>query len=87
MNTIEFIIIFLLIANSYILVRNEFVYRFAKRIAKMSYDYNLRHLLTDNDDAFDWFTGKHSYLRLLFSFKPLTLECWFTKDELRKINS
>ena len=54
MNTIEFIIIFLLIANSYILVRNEFVYRFAKRITKMSYDYNLRHLLTDNDDAFDW---------------------------------
>ena len=87
MNTIEFIIIFLLIANSYILVRNEFVYKFGKKIAQMSYNYDMRNIHTDSDSAFDWFAGKHSYLRLLFSFKPLRLECWFTKYELHKINS
>ena len=53
----------------------------------MSYNYDMRNIHTDSDSAFDWFADKHSYLRLLFSFKPLTLECWFTKDELRKINS
>lgn len=27
--------------------------------------------------------GKHSYYRMLYSFKPLKLEKWFTDDEIK----
>lgn len=28
---------------------------------------------------------KYSYKQMLYSFKPLRLECWFTEEELRTI--
>lgn len=28
---------------------------------------------------------KYSYEQMLYSFKPLRLECWFTKEELKTI--
>lgn len=30
---------------------------------------------------------KHSYYRMLFSFKPLKLEAWFTDDEIKVLKN
>lgn len=56
----------------------------------MAYAYNVQQIDKGNldfDDAYKWFESKHSYTRMVFSFKPLTLEAWFTQEEIEKIKS
>lgn len=69
----------------YFYYRNDKVLQFSFMIIDMCHEYAVRHNYAL--DAYDWFDGKHSYEKMLFSFKPLTLEAWFTKEELDKINS
>lgn len=71
----------------YILIRNHAVYSFQAQLISMAYDYEVRHLCTPHNDAFNWFSDKHSYCDMLFSFKPLKLESWFTEEELEEIKS
>lgn len=89
----EYIIVLLfifIIYCFYILDRNNRVYNFKIMLANMAYSYNMRRLddgisLT-SEDAFKWFCDKYSYDKLLLSFKPLKLECWYTEKELEEIN-
>lgn len=71
------------------LMRNDKVYEFKGMIIKMAHDYNMRHITERGKvkNAHDWFTDKHSYEALLRSWKPLTLETWYTEEELTKIRS
>lgn len=73
-----------------LLIRNEEVGAFRTRINTMSYTYNIRHKLSSGeckDDAYEWFYDKFDYDDMLFSDKPLTLEAWYTKEEIIRINS
>ena len=75
--------------TSYILIRNEFVCKSQNRIIDLSHDYNIRHIETYTDEtcAFRWFQGKYTYTQMVFSFKPLKLEAWYTKEEIKRIYS
>lgn len=71
-----YILLFALIVSFYLLARNERVCAFWLYIL----DLNPNKIL-----ACIKLTEKYSYDRMLFSFKPLRLECWFTEEELRTI--
>ena len=73
----------------YLLVRNYMVYNFEVMLIDLSHEWNIRHIeeFSVSDNAFRWFSDKYTYNQLLFSFKPLKLEAWFTEEELDKINS
>ena len=65
------IVLFAATVCLYMLIRNHAVYSFHVKLIRMAYDYESRHLCTPHNDAFSWFSGKHSYNDMLFSFKPL----------------
>ena len=73
----------------YILIRNELVYKFQGRIIDLSHDYNIRHIETYTDEtcAYRWFQEKHTYTQMVFSFNPLKLKAWYTKEEITRIYS
>ena len=77
----------LLMFNIYMLIRNKMVHRFRHEIIKMACDYQVRHAFEVKDNAYIWFVGKYSYDEFLYSLKPLRLECWYTEEELNRINS
>lgn len=82
------ILILLLSGSIYILFRNDKVFKFCRTLIEYSYEYSIRRvneLNFDYEDPYDWFACKHTYDRMLFSFKPLKLEYWFTKEELEEI--
>lgn len=70
-------------------IRNIKVYNFRKYIAGLTYLKSL-NMLNDNrsmeeiDHLWD-IIRKVSYNEMLYSFKPLKLEYWFTKEEIEKI--
>lgn len=41
--------------------------------------------LCTGKDAYIWFSDKWTFDRMLYSFKPLKLEYWFTEEEIREI--
>lgn len=85
---IIFIISFAL--SIYFFYRNDETYKFRTYINQMCYDYNIRHLspLSNlKEDAYKWFYDKYSYEDMLFSFNPLKLKYWYTKEEIDKINN
>lgn len=84
------ILVIALVIDIYLMLRNNEVLVFSRKLIHMAGNYHRRHLELDlqgKESAFNWFSNKYPYWRLLFSFKPLKLEYWFTQEELDKINS
>lgn len=71
--------------------RNEEVGPFRLLLLNLASEYNLRRLkegkFLKSDDAYGWFLEKYTYDEMLYSKKPLTLEEWYTPEELLKIKS
>lgn len=68
------------------------VAEFAKMCNNLTFEWNIRHLpeikRSEEKDAHEWFLNKVSdYDALLFSWKPLKLETFFTQEEITKILS
>lgn len=66
------------------------VYGLRCHIADMASAYNVRHLIVDSESrvsAFSWFYSKWSFDDMLYSNRPLTLEAWYTPEELERIES
>ena len=74
-------------SSLYFATRNERVCLFREMLSDMAYEYQMRHIYDSRKNAFQWFCNKHSYGEMLYSFKPLKLEYWFTEIELYEINS
>ncbi len=90
-----------LLAVFYFLIRNEQVYRFNLMVIKKCYNYNINKLdetysketLKEEDfdelvknDAWKVFHDKlPSYGRMIFDFKILRLESYFTKEEIKEL--
>lgn len=72
-------------------VRNHEVAKFRYYLLDLSTEYIIRHLndpnLTELNNPYLWLLEKHSYDEMLYSEKPLTLEEWFTEDEIKEIKS
>lgn len=75
----------------YFFVRNFYVMKFGSKIIDLCYKHNLRRIDKtwggDYESAYDWFYHKYSYGKFLFSFKPLKLEYWYTKEEIDRLMS
>jgi len=90
MNTISIIILALLFSGIffclYLFYRNQKTYNLRMKASDLSFKYNMRHF-DKTDSAFDWFYGTlPGYTDMLYDFRrPLTLEGYFTKDQLEKI--
>lgn len=71
--------------------RNHEVAEFMGMLGSMTHDYNMRHIkelkLEDVHKVWDWFANKWTYDELLHSSRPLTLEEWYTKEEIERINA
>lgn len=71
--------------------RSKEVYKFKCMLEDMAYDYNKRHIkeieVEEIEKVYNWFVDKWSYKKLLDSSKPLTLEEWYTKEEIERINT
>jgi len=97
METLAIILLFtafsLLVAAIFISIRNEKVHGYFNALIELASRYEDKRIkdgigfLENGEGAYSWFVGKHSYSRLLFSFKKLTLSNWFTEEEITKILS
>lgn len=80
-----------LVQNSKEIKRNYEVAEFRGKLHDMSYDYAIRNYKTDGlnevNKVWDWFSNKWTYDEMLKSSKPLTLEAWYTPEEIKKINA
>lgn len=77
-----------LIRNLQQIKRINAVSAFRKKLVDMSHEYNLRRLQEHSIDyrsAFDWFYGKWSYKEMISSNRSLTLESWFSSEEIKEI--
>lgn len=86
MNAVLVLLAALWFLCGYVLARNFQVAKFRNKVVDLCYEYNLRHLSSD-DSAYVWFYGKVSPNKMLYSFKPLELEHWYTKEEIEKLMS
>lgn len=84
----------------YLLFRNDKVLVLQKRVTDGCYNYILYYLDQFKDDT-EYFAHieeykeinskmveiieRYSYFRMLFDFRPLTLESWYEKDEVKLI--
>ena len=70
--------------------RDSKVEEFRNMISNMCYDYAMRNYKTKGFDevkeVWNWFDSKWTYDEMLKSSKPLTLEAWYTPEEIKKIN-
>ena len=80
-----------LVQTSKEMERNHKVAEFRKMLCDMSYDYVMRNYRTEGlieiQKVWDWFADKWTYNEMLKSSKPLTLEAWYTKEEIERINT
>ena len=71
--------------------RDRKVTEFRTMLIDMSCDYAIRNYKTEGIDevskVWDWFANKWTYNEMLKSSKPLTLEEWYTKEEIERINT
>ena len=68
--------------------RADEVFAFRKGLLNMAYEYNRRRIYEYNsnyNDAFDWFYDKWTTEDMLHSRRPLTLEAWYTEEEIKEI--
>lgn len=64
---------------SYVMRRVDKVYKFRSFIIDLCYEYALKH----NDiTSYKRFHGKYTFDQMTYSFKPLKLEAWFSKEEI-----
>lgn len=90
----------ILIFSVYLLFRNNEVLALQLRITNGCYNYLIYYLDQFKNDAdfiehLDEYkkedsrvkeiSERYSYLRMLFDFRPLTLEAWFEEDEVKLI--
>lgn len=72
----------------YLLIRNNKVYEFRNYLIDLACKYNCNEIAKGNLDyisAYEWFVDKYTYDKMLFSFKPLKLESWYTKEEIEEM--
>ena len=73
------------------LKRIERVEEFKQMLIDMSFRYNLKRLRDPNctslKNAYEWFCDKYTFEELLESDRPLTLEEWYTQEEINEIRS
>lgn len=96
--TLLIVSIILVVAEWYFCIyRNNRVLKLSLEIIDLCAEYNYRIVKSDpskygydlskldpKDNAFEWF-DKYSYHQMIFSFKPLKLEAWYTQEEINKI--
>lgn len=89
MDALAIILYVLLVLNGYVFVRNFYVNKFCQKVINLCYEHNHRRIdeSLNYGSAYDWFYDKHSYFKLLLSFKPLKLEYWWTKEEIERLMS
>ena len=84
----------LLVFSVYFLIRNDKVLYFRVNYVRNAYDYLYKtlHCCTNEEDLDKYHKlsdrvnnviDRYSYNKMLFSFKPLKLEYWFTKEEIK----
>ena len=78
------IILLLLLGINYYFYwyRNDRVCEFRKFITNLCYEHNNRNIGKDNNF---WIDEKYSYEQMMYSFKPLKLSVWFTKEEIERL--
>lgn len=69
----------------YITLRTERVRRFRSRIRELSYEWEARRIEEGNPVSGVRFRDKWDCDAMLYSFRPLRLERWYTADEIREI--
>lgn len=71
--------------------RNDEVYKFLTYINQvLCHEYIIRRLENDDTDwnwPQIWFLGEYKYEEFLYSDKPLTLDEWWTEEEINKLMS
>lgn len=70
--------------------RNNEVYEFRQKLLELAHNYNIRHIelpLGEISGVYKWFVDKWTYDEMLKSRKSLTLEAWYTPEEIKKINA
>lgn len=84
------LIICLLIAiySLYLLYRTDNVCKFRRYVIELCFKAQVRSVNNGifNLEQYDSIYYKHSYNDMLYSFKPLKLEYWFTKEEIELLN-
>lgn len=84
------LIICLLIAiySLYLLYRTDNVCKFRRYIIELCFKAQVRSVNNGifNLEQYDAIYYKHSYNDMLYSFKSLKLEKWFTKEEIELLN-
>lgn len=92
MNILISFIILIVAANLYVAIRNDKVFTFRKYIIYRAYNEMSSILHKDIDkyesmyEEWDKIYDRHPYYKMLFSFKPLKSEHWFTEEEIKKFN-
>lgn len=80
-----------LVKTSLEIKRNHKVVEFRTILCDMSYNYAVRNYKTEGlnevNKVWDWFANKWTYNEMLKSSKPLTLEAWYTPEEIERINA
>lgn len=78
-NVILIMLIIQLLVCVYVLIRTPKVYKFRRYLINHIYNKVDVNNFWDARRLFD----KHTYRKMLYSFKPLKVEYWFTDEELK----
>ena len=74
----------------FLLIRNNKVYKFRTRLFYKLLKYGDRRIAEGDFTSYykmvSIFMYRYSYERMVFSFRPLKLESWFTEDEIKELN-
>lgn len=68
--------------------RNSKVYNFRYKIIELCSKYdkevctNIYKFYKNKESSFYWFLHKYSYNQMIYSFKKLNLESWYSKEEI-----
>lgn len=73
----------LLAASAWLLRRAWRVSDFRCELTRLGWRYAARN---PGSMFGDWFAGKHSFHRMLFSRRPLTLREWYSAEEIDEIS-
>ena len=76
------------VLSLYFLYRIDKVYKFRCQIIDLVCKAQIKSVHNGEYDIekYDFIYHKHSYGKMLYSFKPLKLEKWFTKEEIELLN-
>lgn len=74
-----------LLVNQYLLYRNDKVGQFRMRLIDMAHTATQQGIRSGEDDIEKVYRlcDKYSYDDMLYSFAPLTLEAWYTEEEIK----